>query len=859
VKKAKPKSSGSQSPEPVSLDVLRAIFENSPVPIVVSNPEGELLYCNRALEKMTGYTAKDFPDVAAWAGLMFADEGYRTFALDNIHRSMRGEPLDTSEYRIRRKDGAERRVIVVISYLDHFYVVQFQDITELRESQEALERGEQQYRSLIEHLNIGVYRNTGGPHGIFLQANPAIATMFGYDSVEEFMEVHVSDLYQDPSDRKLFVQEALAKGFAKDKELRLKKKDGTPIWCSCTAKVVYHETGGIKWLDGVIEDITERKAAEELLTRNEARLRNLEAVITRSPAVVFRWRIAEGWPVEFVTENVSQFGYTAEDFTAGRVSWPGITHPDDHPRLEAEVAGFLEKGADQFSQTYRLFAKDGSVRWIEDSNQVIRDSNGEITHIQGIILDVTQQKETVARLAEGEHEYRTLCSHIPGMVYQGKTDWTTRMIHGVDGLCGYPAEDFDSGRRNWLDLVHADDKDRVLEEADSLSLRPTRLVQTYRIVAKDGTVHWVEDYKLSLFDENGFYAGVYGIVFDITARKETEEELHRKSGLLARAQAIASIGSWSLNFSTRKLEFSAEACATYGFDPKTFDGNLESVLSRIHPDDRDKVKDATEVAVADHALRPIEFRVKRPDGTVRFVNSRSDLLRDAAGEITGLIGTLQDITERRQLEQRILDISNRERQRIGQTLHDSLGQELTGMAFLSKALENELKRKSLPMAGEAERLTHLIKSAVGQTKRIAYGLAPVDLEAEGLALALRRLAEDTTEVYGVICHCVAPRPAPIHDNRVATHLFYVAQEAVSNAIRHGEAGRIEITLNVSDHHGKLTVADNGSGMPEKPANARGMGLEIMRYRAEMIGGSVTIGLNGKGGTAVTCDFENRKG
>lgn len=122
-----------------------------------------------------------------------------------------------------------------------------------------LKKSEEKYRTLVENLNIGVYRNTGGPHGQFLQANPAIAKIFGYSSVSEFMKVPVSHLYTNPSERKEFIEEIKKRGYAKDKELKLKKKNGTPLWGSVTARVSYNGNGGIKWIDGVIEDINEHK------------------------------------------------------------------------------------------------------------------------------------------------------------------------------------------------------------------------------------------------------------------------------------------------------------------------------------------------------------------------------------------------------------------------------------------------------------------------------------------------------------------------------------------------------------------------------------------------------------------------
>ena len=122
-----------------------------------------------------------------------------------------------------------------------------------------LRESEEKYRTLVENLNIGVYRSTGGPHGQFIQANPAIAKIFGYSSVSEFMKITVSHLYTNPSEMKEFIKEIKKRGYVKGKELKLKKKNGTPLWGSVTARVLYNGNGGIKWIDGVIEDITEHK------------------------------------------------------------------------------------------------------------------------------------------------------------------------------------------------------------------------------------------------------------------------------------------------------------------------------------------------------------------------------------------------------------------------------------------------------------------------------------------------------------------------------------------------------------------------------------------------------------------------
>ena len=131
--------------------------------------------------------------------------------------------------------------------------------------------------------------------------------------------------------------------------------------------------------------------------------------------VVFLWRVEAGWPVEYVTENVRQFGYTAEDFTAGRVSWVGITHPEDVPRLEAEVAGFIKAGTREFHQEYRLITRSGETRWIDDHTRAITDAHGTVTHFQGIIMDVTTQRQVGEELRRSREELRGLSQRMDEM------------------------------------------------------------------------------------------------------------------------------------------------------------------------------------------------------------------------------------------------------------------------------------------------------------------------------------------------------------------------------------------------------------------------------------------------------------
>ena len=218
----------------------------------------------------------------------------------------------------------------------------------------------------------------------------------------------------------------------------------------------------------------------------------------------------------------------------------------------------------------------------------------------------------------------------------------------------------------------------------------------------------------------------------------------------------------------------------------------------------------------------------------------------------------QEIERRKRLEKEILSISSREQTRLGQELHDSLGQQLAGIAIMAKLLEHKLNSKSLAESVDAGEIVKLVNEAIGQTRNLARGLHPVDLDASGLMSALQKLAVTTEQLFGVRCTFNCDEPVPINDATAAEHLYRIAQEAVTNAIRHGEAGNIWIALALNNDNAVLTVENDGRNFPKVPPKKKGMGLQIMNYRAEMVDGSLKVRRGAKGGTVVTCIFPNKK-
>ena len=215
---------------------------------------------------------------------------------------------------------------------------------------------------------------------------------------------------------------------------------------------------------------------------------------------------------------------------------------------------------------------------------------------------------------------------------------------------------------------------------------------------------------------------------------------------------------------------------------------------------------------------------------------------------------IEEATERDRLEKEVLNIGERERQRIGHDLHDSLCQHLTAAALAGQVLQEKLGAKLLPEATDASSLVQLVEQAVEDTRQLARGLAPIELTGEGLMDSLRELAVMTEERSKIHCDFICEKSALINDSAIATHLYRIAQEAVNNAIKHAKPSHIVIRISGSHGQIELVVRDDGVGFPPVPPKNRGMGMWIMNHRAGMIGASLVVRSPVEGGTVVSCSL-----
>jgi PAS domain S-box-containing protein len=455
-----------------------------------------------------------------------------------------------------------------------------------------------------------------------------------------------------------------------------------------------------------------------------------------------------------------------------------------------------------------------------------------------------------------EARYRALVEQIPAVVFMAYLDrgiGEAYVSPQIEAALGFSQEEWLEDPVRWYSHIHADDKRRWSREAAEMLLTGNPLRSAYRVVSRDGRVIWFHCEAKMIRKEDGEPWFIHGVGFDITDLKRTEEALQEERNVVS--AILHTVGALVVVLDPKGsiIRFNRACEQTSGFSFAEVGGRKIWDLFMV-PEEVDRFKSVFQQLCLDQLPSDYEGYLVKRDGARRLIAWSSTVLAGNDGTPTCIIATGIDITEHKRLEKTILEISAREQRRIGQDLHDGLGQHLTGIAFMSKVQEQKLMEKGVPEAGDAAKIVNLVNEAINKTRELARGLLPVVSDAQGLMSALQQWAGEVEDLFAVSCRFQCLTPVLIHDDTVATHLYHVAREAVNNAIKHGHARQIVIRLAADEYQGALTIQDDGCGIGSIVPGNKGMGLHLMSYRARMVGGSFEVQRAPIGGTVVTCLF-----
>ena len=411
----------------------------------------------------------------------------------------------------------------------------FRDITARKNAEEQLTVSEERFRSLYENTTIGVYRTT--PEGEILLANPTLVKMLGFDSFDELSARNLKSMGFGPTYlREEFLAEMESKGEVRGIEAEWVRKDGSTIYVRESARAIRDDQGDIQYFDGTVEDITDRKIAEEELHESQ---RQLATLMSNLPGMAYRCLNEPGWPMEFVSEGCRDLtGYSQEAFTANaEVEYGDLILPEDRDYIWNMVQKNV-KANEPFNLTYRIKTADEKVKWVWEKGRAVYSGDGEVIALEGFINDITRAKETEDELRESEKRYRMLFQNNPQpmWVYDLETLEFLEVNEEAVQKYGYSRVEF--AEMTLRDIRPEEDVEQLHEHLGAG--RPARQDSgEWRHLLKDGSMITVEIHSHTIQYEGR--NAVLVLANDITDRKQAEADLIRAQRMETLGQVAGGI------------------------------------------------------------------------------------------------------------------------------------------------------------------------------------------------------------------------------------------------------------------------------------------------------------------------------
>ncbi len=650
-------------------------------------------------------------------------------------------------------------------------------------------------------------------------------------------------------------------------------------WQQWTDRAIFDAQGQIIEYQGVGRDITAAREAQEALRRSQQRYRDL---VNSIDAIV--WEANLNLQCTFVSQQVERIlGYSQERWLEPNF-WINHLHSDDRQRV---VDFCYSQIAQQqgYTTEYRMIAADGQIIWLRDTTNVIVE-HGQTQKIQGILIDISERKQS-------EEQLRFLSDRLSLAIKSGaigiwdwdiasdRLNWDERMCE----LYGIPFYTFDHSTQTLANAIHPEDREAVFTAKQQALQEDIDYDTEFRVIHPDGSIRYIKAYGLIQRSETGAPQRMIGINLDVTHQRQAEAELRQNQAALAAAQRVAHVGSWEYEVDTQKQRWSEEMFRIFGLPPAPTAPDFKQMLRFIHPEDREQVINQNTLAqcLQSGSFHPFEHRLIRPDGSIRQVEVRGELILDDQGQIIMLFGTVLDITDRKKAETQLqqanerLAIANAELARANRlkdeflaNMSHELRTPLSSILGLSEVLQSQafgsLTEKQQQfvntISSSGEHLLSLINDILDLAK-IESGKFVLELEATDLKTicetSLNLMWQQAQQKEIVLeAHLPSEPVVIVVDERC---LRQVLLNLLSNGVKFTPAGgsvTLQAILNPEANTLCLRVIDTGIGIApadiprlfqpfvqidsslSRHYEGTGLGLALVRQVVELHGGEVEV-------------------
>src|SRR5215210_4277719 len=730
-----------------------------------------------------------------------------------------------------------------------------------------MRESEERFRGLSDATFEGIAISEGGK---VLEVNRSFLEMFGYEA-SEIIGMDAVD-FAAPESRDTVV-EHISAGSPEPYEVVALRKDGTRFDAEVRGKSSQYQGREVRIT--ALRNITGRKRAERSLREAEQRYR---ALVEKVPAVVYVQEIGSPDAAMYMSPQIQTLsGYSPDDFEDADLRWR-MVHPDDRERMRSEDAQTGGPG-EVFTTEYRVLHRDGRTVWVRNEAVLIEDEVSGTRYWQGFMLDITERKEAEQRLREAEIRYRTLVERLPAIIYVQESaapSATTYISPQAEHLLGYPLERFTGYPRFWTGLVHPDDREWVLAEDERTNRTGEPFKAEYRMLASDGRVLWFSDEAVLVRDEGGEPLYWQGVKVDITEGKKAGEALRKSEERYRLVASATNETIWDSDILADEQIWNGAVEIMFGY-PQEQRTDTAWWEEHIHPEDRERVIESVDaVFESGGEMWSGEYRFRRADGAYSTVEDRAYIVRDAGGRAVRMIGSMSDITGRKQYEGELREAreeaeeANRAKSEFLANMSREIRTPMNGVIgmtdlLLDTSLDDEQREYAETVRYSGRSLLAILNDILDFSKIEAgsLDLETIDFELRGeveevAALLAGRAYEKGLELASFVepGTPTAVRGDPFRLRQVLTNIL-------GNAIKFTEEGEVTLRAELAEETPDTAkvlfeVSDTGIGMtrdqrsrlfePFTQADASttrryggtGLGLAISRQLVLMMGGEIGV-------------------